>query len=232
MIYCLQEQEDASARAEEEKRAKEKRKQQQQRHRHHKRSNRPASAQKVTSSPKKSKTAHSPASPGPVSKKADKMETSPPPPSHSTVAGYSKKSSRCSTANKSVNAGQECGSRPISSTSLHSSNKKGSCHNTTTTAEQSRVCSSNGETETITVSRCSKCRSVISSQPHAQELLRSASTARSSAGGGGRTRSTKSATSVQSGSTRVSSTLASGSGRSVGKRAELKAEAVRKDLHQ
>ena len=228
----MQEQEAASAGAEEEKRTKEKQKQH--RHHHHKRSNRPASAQKITSSPKKSKTAHSPSPP--MSKKADKMETSPPPPAAPAEAGkadHSKKSSRCSTASKSVN-GQLSGSRPISSTSLHSSNKsqaKGSCHNSiTTAAEQSRACSSNREavsgTETIIVSRCSKCRSVVSSTS-LQEQSRSASS-RSYVGGG--RASSKSATSVRSGSTRVSSTLASERG--LEKRAELKAEAVRKDLHQ
>ena len=226
----MQEQEAASAGAEEEKRAKEKRKQH--RRHHHKRSNRPASAQKITSSPKKSKTAHSPSPP--VREKADRMETSPPlpAPAQAGKADHSKKSSRCSTASKSVNE-QQSGSRPTS-TSFHSSNKppaKGSCHNSiTTTAEQSRACSSNGEvvsgTETIIVSRCSKCRSVISSTSHVQEQSRS--TSRSSVGGG--RASSKSATSVRSGSTRVSSTLASERG--LEKRAELKAEAVRKDLHQ
>ena len=201
----------------------------QHRHHHQKRSNRSASAQKVTSSPKKSKTAHSPS---PVSNKADNMEISPPPPAEAEKAGHSKKSSRCSTATKPVNAGQH--SRPISSTSFHSSNKpqaKGNYNSsTTTTAEHSRACSSNGEvmsgTETIIVSRCSKCRSVISSNSHAREQSRSAS-GRSS----GRA-SSKSVTSVQSVSTKVLSTSVSERGRSLEKRAELKAEAVRKDLHQ
>ena len=133
--------------------------------------------------------------------------------------------------------------RPTLSGSLHSSNKPGSrCHSnstTATTAEHSRACSSNGEaasgTETIIVSRCSKCRSVVSStssQPHVQGQQSRSASSRSSAVGGGRARSAKSATSVRSGSTRASSILASERGRSLEKIVELKADAVRKDLHQ
>ena len=206
---CWQETEIASARAEEEKRAKEKRKQH--RHHHQKRSNRPASAQKISSSPKKSKAAHSPSPP--ASEKTDKMETSPPPPPQGS------KSSRSSTASK----GSQCHSNSM----------------TTTTAEQSRACSSNGEaisgTETIIVSRCSKCRSVVSStssQSHVQGQQSRSASNRSSAVGRGRASSAKSATSVRSGSTRTSSTLASERGRSLEKTVELKVNAVRKDLHR
>ena len=160
------------------------------------------------------------------------METSPPPPPAGKASpdGHSKKTSRCSTACKATN-GQH--SRPISATSLQ---PKANANSTTTTAEQSRASSSvkgvasgcESQTETIIVSRCSKCRSVVSSSA-SQHAQQSRSASRSSVGG--RTTSRSMTSSVQSGS-RISSTLDSERRRSLEKRAELKAEAVRNDLHQ
>ena len=198
---------------------KEKRKQNRHHH-HHKRSNRPASAQQISSSSKKSKRTegHSPSSLS--EKEAHKMDTSPPPkPSLLSVDGQSNKSGRSSTSSEPLTSLKLCNSV--------NSNKK---------AEQSRAHSSSGargsvsrddgsQTETIIVSRCSNCRSIVSSRSAMQQQARTESKPSTE-------EASSRATSVQSRSTRDSSVSASERRSALEKRAELIANAVRKDLHQ
>lgn len=217
-VLCLQERETAAT-AEKEENTEKREKRKHHRHHHHKRSTRPLSAQKMTSSPKKSKPAHSP-SPTDV-----KMEYSPPAPGKNSSLSSSKRSSQCSHHH----------SRAPSSRSVHSSSSEqqgggssaiGGVSMAASTGATSSLAGESHNVETISVSRCSKCRSSIGST--AQSRSASRTSAHTTTDGGSKM-------SMRSGSrtSYCSTCYTAGSRRlSDNKLAEIKAEAVRKDLHK
>lgn len=167
------------------------------------------------------------------------METSPPPMIKtsnppSVAGGDSKSSSRCASACKSDGHN----SQPASVQSIGSKKQNvngGSCNLTESRGSSaakksiSDVSASHSHGDTVTVSQCSKCRSPLESTATTSNV-RSTCTSRTSVTSTG-AGSSKKLSSVTSG-TRASSSTGSKGIASTKKMAELKAEAVRKDLHQ